>query len=106
MTTQDLSEFALHLRALLGYPVNDIHLLSRGATRTIKAEKESDTYQISGMEEALHVPRTQVRLFGKPTAKSGRRMGVVLSSAETVEAARKQADEAVSYINIIDNRSQ
>ncbi|WP_158736284.1 formate-dependent phosphoribosylglycinamide formyltransferase [Alteribacillus sp. YIM 98480] len=105
MTTQDLSEFALHVRALLGFPIDDVHLVNSGATRTIKAKNESNAYQISGMEKALHVPRTQVRLFGKPTAKPGRRMGVVLSSADTVEAARKKANEAVSYINIIDNHS-
>jgi phosphoribosylglycinamide formyltransferase 2 len=101
LVTQDLSEFALHVRAILGYPIPEIRLISPGASRTVKAWEESKSYQITGMEESFAVPNTQVRVFGKPETKVGRRMAVVLNSADTVDEARKRTEEAVSKINII-----
>ncbi|MGJ7921078.1 formate-dependent phosphoribosylglycinamide formyltransferase [Neobacillus sp. LXY-4] len=100
LVTQDLSEFALHVRAILGYPIPQIQLLSPGASRTVKAWQESKEYQIKGIEESFAVPNTQVRVFGKPETKMGRRMAVALNSAETVEEARKRAEEAVSKITV------
>ncbi|MEH7276657.1 formate-dependent phosphoribosylglycinamide formyltransferase, partial [Neobacillus vireti] len=76
MVTQDLSEFALHIRAILGYPIPEIQLMRPGASHTIKASKESKTYQLSGVAESLSIPQTQVRVFGKPETKEGRRMAV------------------------------
>ncbi|RBW67469.1 formate-dependent phosphoribosylglycinamide formyltransferase [Bacillus taeanensis] len=101
LATQDLSEFALHVRAILGFPIPSIRLHTPGASRTIKAWKETEQYQISGVEESLAIPHTQVRVFGKPKTKVGRRMAVVLHSAETVEEARENAKEAASKIKII-----
>ncbi|MDT8862929.1 formate-dependent phosphoribosylglycinamide formyltransferase [Alkalihalobacillus sp. MEB130] len=101
LATQNLSEFALHVRAILGLPVTDIHLLSPGASHAVKAWEESDQYQIAGLEEALAVPQTQARVFGKPETKVGRRMAVALSTAETVEAALDRAGEAASKIKIV-----
>jgi phosphoribosylglycinamide formyltransferase 2 len=100
MATQDLSEFALHIRAILGYPIQGVQLLSPGASHTIKAWKESKEYEITGVAESLSVPHTQVRVFGKPETKVGRRMAVVLSTGESVEEARKRAQLAASKINI------
>ncbi|WP_144548293.1 formate-dependent phosphoribosylglycinamide formyltransferase [Bacillus sp. X1(2014)] len=100
MATQDLSEFALHIRAILGYPIPGVQLLTPGASRTIKAEKESKEYSIDGVADSLSIPNTQVRIFGKPETKVGRRMAVVLSSGETVEEARNQAELAASKISI------
>ncbi|MEH7094458.1 formate-dependent phosphoribosylglycinamide formyltransferase [Neobacillus vireti] len=91
MVTQDLSEFALHIRAILGYPIPSVQLLRSGASHTIKATKESKTYQINGISESLSIPDSQVRVFGKPDTKVGRRMAVVLSNGETVEEARQRA---------------
>ncbi|PGY13604.1 phosphoribosylglycinamide formyltransferase 2 [Bacillus sp. AFS031507] len=96
MVTQDLSEFALHVRAILGYPIPYVQLLKPGASHTIKATKESKTYQIAGISESLSIPDTQVRVFGKPETKVGRRMAVVLSSGESVEEARQRAALATS----------
>jgi phosphoribosylglycinamide formyltransferase 2 len=96
MVTQDLSEFALHVRAILGYPIPSIQLLTPGASHTVKATKESNTYQIAGISESLSIPDTQVRVFGKPDTKVGRRMAVVLSSGETVKEARQRAALAAS----------
>nr|WP_257009132.1 formate-dependent phosphoribosylglycinamide formyltransferase [Bacillus sp. 7884-1] len=100
MVTQDLSEFALHVRAILGYPIPDVQLLKPGASHTIKATKESMTYQISGVAESLSFPQTQVRVFGKPETKVGRRMAVVLSNGESVNEARERAELATSKIMI------
>ncbi|MBV7504822.1 phosphoribosylglycinamide formyltransferase 2 [Bacillus sp. sid0103] len=96
MVTQDLSEFALHVRAILGYPIPSVQLLKPGASHTIKATKESNTYRIAGISESLSIPDTQVRVFGKPETKVGRRMAVVLSSGESVEEARQRAAIAAS----------
>jgi phosphoribosylglycinamide formyltransferase 2 len=100
MVTQDLSEFALHVRAILGYPIPDVQLLKPGASHTIKATKESKNFQISGIAESLSVPQTQVRVFGKPETKVGRRMAVVLSNGDSVNEARERAEFAASKMMI------
>ncbi|WP_274521036.1 formate-dependent phosphoribosylglycinamide formyltransferase [Neobacillus niacini] len=100
MVTQDLSEFALHVRAILGYPIPDVQLLKPGASHTIKAKKESKTYQISGIAESLSIPHTQVRVFGKPETKVGRRMAVVLSNGESVNEARERAELAATKMMV------
>lgn len=100
LATQDLSEFALHVRAILGLPVSEVHITSPGASRAIKATKESKTYQISGMDQALAVEDTQIRIFGKPDTKIGRRMAVILSKGKDVEMARQRAEEAAGKIVI------
>ncbi|OLN21690.1 phosphoribosylglycinamide formyltransferase 2 [Domibacillus antri] len=100
MVTQGLSEFAIHIRAILGYPIPAIRLISPGASRTIKAWEEHASYSVNGIEKALETPDTQVRVFGKPETKVGRRMAVVLNAAETTEKARQQADKAASYIKV------
>jgi phosphoribosylglycinamide formyltransferase 2 len=100
MATQDLSEFALHVRAILGFPIPTIRLLTPGASRTLKADRESDEFRIGGVEEALSVPNAQVRLFGKPETKVGRRMAVALASAADVETARDLARTAAEALYI------
>lgn len=100
MITQDLSEFALHVRAILGYPIPAIQLLKAGASHTIKAKKESKTYQIFGVAESLSIPHTQVRVFGKPETKVGRRMAVVLSNGESVNEARERAELAATKMMV------
>ncbi|PFO07411.1 phosphoribosylglycinamide formyltransferase 2 [Bacillus sp. AFS076308] len=100
MVTQDLSEFALHVRAILGYPIPSVQLLKPGASHTIKATKESNTYRIAGISESLSIPDTQIRVFGKPVTKVGRRMAVVLSSGESVEEARQRAAVAASKMMV------
>lgn len=98
MVTQDLSEFALHVRAILGYPIPEVQLVKPGASHTIKATTESKTYHISGIAESLAVPHTQVRVFGKPETKVGRRMAVVLSNGKSVNQARERAQIAASKL--------
>lgn len=101
MVTQDLSEFALHVRAILGLPITSVELLTPGASATLKADREGDDFQIAGIDEALAIPRTQVRVFGKPLCKPGRRMAVALSSAEDVETARSRAKEAANLLKVV-----
>lgn len=98
MVTQDLSEFALHARAILGLPITGVELLTPGASATLKATRSSENFKVGGLKEALSVPRTQVRVFGKPDSKPGRRMAVALSAAEDVETARSRAREAAGLL--------
>ncbi|QHW34435.1 formate-dependent phosphoribosylglycinamide formyltransferase [Paenibacillus rhizovicinus] len=100
MATQDLSEFALHARAILGFPIPTIRLLSPGATYTLKADRDSEAFQIDGLAHALSVPNTQVRVFGKPVTKPGRRMAVALSTADDTEQARALAKQAAQSLTI------
>ncbi|ASF39008.1 phosphoribosylglycinamide formyltransferase 2 [Halobacillus halophilus] len=101
MVTQQLSEFALHVRAILGLPIEDIQLVSPGSSHAVKSSIESSDYIVSGLEKALAVPHTQVRLFGKPSATIGRRMAVVLGTGDTADAACKQAETAASYLDVV-----
>ena len=103
LITQDLSEFALHVRAILGFPIPAIRRLRYGASRAIKATDEMNLYQISGVKQALSVPDTQIRIFGKPVTKSGRRMAVILAAGDNISDARDHASQAASYIQITSN---
>lgn len=100
MATQDLSQFAVHVRAILGFPLEGVRLLTPGASATLKAETGGQAFAITGLDEALALPRTQVRVFGKPEVRPGRRMAVALSAAEDVEIARTVAREAASKLKV------
>lgn len=98
LVTQNLSEFALHIRAILGFPIPEIKLISPGASRPLKAQNELSEYSIVGVEQALALPNTQVRLFGKPVTKAGRRVAVALSTADSIELARVNAARALECL--------
>ncbi|MFH0070595.1 phosphoribosylglycinamide formyltransferase 2 [Peribacillus sp. NPDC056705] len=98
LVTQNLSEFALHIRAILGFPIPEITLISPGASRPLKARDELSEYSIVGVEQALALPNTQVRLFGKPVTKAGRRVAVALSTADSIELARVNAARALECL--------
>lgn len=76
--TQNLNEFELHARAVLGLPIPEIELLKAGASAVILANENSDNFYFEGIEEALKEPRTDIKIFGKPTTRPYRRMGVAL----------------------------
>jgi phosphoribosylglycinamide formyltransferase 2 len=101
MVTQNMSEFELHVRAILGLPVPEIKLLSPGASHVVLATEHSDNVGITGVAEALTVPRSKVRVFGKPDTRPGRRMAVALVLADDVEEARKQAAKAAAAIKVV-----
>ncbi|PLT34533.1 phosphoribosylglycinamide formyltransferase 2 [Bacillus sp. V5-8f] len=100
LVTQNLSEFALHVRAILGFPIPEITLITPGASRPLKADKELNDYTIEGLEEALAVPNTQVRIFGKPVTKVGRRVAVALSTSDSTETARQNAKNALDKLMV------
>ena len=91
LMSQDLSEFALHARAILGLPVPVIRQQGPTASAVILPEGESVDVSYSGVELALAEPDTQLRLFGKPELKGRRRMGVALAKGNSIEEARQRA---------------
>ncbi|WP_019395416.1 phosphoribosylglycinamide formyltransferase 2 [Priestia filamentosa] len=100
LATQKLSEFALHVRALLGFPIPEIKLSLHGASRPLKSTQETKEYEIRGLEDALALPHTEVRVFGKPHATVGRRLAVALCGGESVEKARETAKTAHDFLHI------
>lgn len=90
MISQDLSEFALHLRAILGLPIPIIRQLGPSASSAILIEGESANVSFSSLDAALVEPDTTLRLFGKPEVSGQRRMGVSLARADSIEAARQK----------------
>ncbi|RZL21610.1 MAG: formate-dependent phosphoribosylglycinamide formyltransferase [Rhodococcus sp. (in: high G+C Gram-positive bacteria)] len=97
LRTQRLSEFELHARAILGLPV-DTTLTSPGASAVIYGGVEAQAIGFDGVAEALAVPETDIRLFGKPESFTRRRMGVAVSTAADVETARSRARDAASKV--------
>lgn len=100
LVSQDLSEFALHARAILGLPVPAIRQLGAAASSVILPEGESEAVSFSGLEKALAEPDVQLRLFGKPELKGRRRMGVALARADDIESAREKACRASAAVDV------
>jgi phosphoribosylglycinamide formyltransferase 2 len=97
LATQQLSEFALHARAILGLPV-DVTLRETGASAVIYGGMEASAIAFEGVDEALAVPTAELRLFGKPESFTRRRMGVALARGVTTDVARARAAEAASKV--------
>lgn len=100
MISQDLSEFGLHARALLGLPVPAIRFYGPSASRAIVVEGDTDKIEMDNLEAVLEEPGVQIRIFGKPEIKGHRRMGVILATDETVEAAREKAERAYNKLTV------
>jgi phosphoribosylglycinamide formyltransferase 2 len=100
MISQTMSEFELHVRAILGLPIGNIQLIQPGASAVILASEAGVNPQFTGMEIALQVPTSKLRLFGKPTCRKNRRMGVALALGETVEQARERAKGCADKIKV------
>ena len=100
MISQDLSEFALHARAILGLPIPNIHFHGPSASSVILVTGESDQVQFGNLTQALSEPNTDLRLFGKPEVTGTRRMGVTLARAETVEQAVQKAIRVSQAVSI------
>ena len=101
MISQDLSEFALHARAILGLPIPSLRQLGPAASAVILARGQSTSLSFSGLDKALETPDTQVRLFGKPEVAGERRVGVALASAESIDDARSKALAAASAVDVV-----
>jgi phosphoribosylglycinamide formyltransferase 2 len=100
MVSQNLSEFELHVRAILGLPVPEVVCLGPSASHVILADKAAADVAFEGVGDALSVPETKLRLFGKPDTRPGRRMGVALSMGRDVDEARQRAEEAAHKVAI------
>lgn len=100
MISQDLSEFGLHARALLGLPVSDIRFYGQSASRAIVVEGDTDKIEMCNLEKVLEEPGVQIRIFGKPEIKGHRRMGVILATADSVEEARDKAERAYNKLEV------
>lgn len=100
MISQDLSEFALHARAVLGLPIPKINFFGASASKAVVVEGDSDKVVFGNLEEVLAEPDVQVRIFGKPEVKGHRRMGVILARGENVEEALARAEKAYSKLEV------
>lgn len=101
LISQDLSEFALHARAILGLPIPQIKLLAPSASKAIVVEGKSNQVRFANLENVLAEADTNLRLFGKREVNGHRRLGVILASADSVEAAREKANRAYQKLEII-----
>lgn len=100
LISQDLSEFALHARAILGLPIPTIHFNGPSASSVILVEGESTQLQFNNLAQALAEPLTDIRLFGKPEVSGKRRMGVALARSDSAESAVEKAKQVVAQVGI------
>ena len=100
MISQDLPQFSLHARAILGLPIPSIRQFGPSASAVILVEGHSRTTAFGNLHTALSEPDTQLRLFGKPEVAGKRRMGVALARSETIEAARAKARRVAAAVNV------
>ncbi|MEH2241734.1 formate-dependent phosphoribosylglycinamide formyltransferase [Nostoc sp.] len=101
LISQNLNEFELHLRAILGLPIPHIEQLGASASAVILASEKSDSIAFSGVADAFSEKDVDIRLFGKPNAHPYRRMGVALAKGVNVQEAREKATRAATKITII-----
>ena len=101
LNSQNMSEFELHLRAVLNLPIPALRTADAAASRVILADQALASVSYDGIHEALQEDDTQVLLFGKPDARAGRRMGVALARGEHLAEARSKADRAASRVKVL-----
>ncbi|HZK69402.1 MAG TPA: formate-dependent phosphoribosylglycinamide formyltransferase [Paludibacter sp.] len=100
MISQDLSQFALHARAILGLPVPSVRFYRPSASKAVVVEGDSDKVVFDNLEEVLSEADVQLRIFGKPEVVGHRRLAVILASADTIEEARAKANRAYDKLKI------
>lgn len=100
MISQDMSEFALHARAVLGLPVPEVRFYGPSASKAIVVEGNTTEYEFQDVDKVLEEPGVQVRFFGKPEIKGHRRVGVILATDETVEKALRKVERAYSKLKV------
>ncbi len=100
MISQDLSEFALHARAVLGLPIPEVRFYGPSASKAIVVEGNTSEYEFQDVDKVLEEPGVQVRFFGKPEIRGHRRVGVILATDETVEKALQKAERAYSKLKV------
>ena len=100
MISQDLSEFALHARAVLGLPIPEIKFYGASASKAVVVEGNTREYEFCDVDKVLEEPGVQMRIFGKPEIKGHRRLGVILATAPTVEEALAKAERAYAKLTV------
>lgn len=100
MISQDLSEFALHVRAILGLPIPNIAFHGPSASKAVVVTGDSENVSFSNIEDALSIPDTQIRIFGKPEVHDHRRMAVLLARGENIEEAKEKVRKMYSALKI------
>ena len=100
MISQDMSQFALHARAVLGLPVPGVRFYGPSASRAIVVEGDTDKVVFGNLDEVLSEEGVQMRIFGKPEVVGHRRLGVILATSDTVEEARAKADRAYKKLKV------
>ena len=100
MISQDLSEFALHARAVLGLPIPEVRFFGASASKAIVIEGNTREYEFRDLDRVLEEPGVQIRIFGKPEIIGHRRLGVILATAPTVEEARAKAERAYAKLSV------
>ena len=100
MISQDMSEFGLHARAILGLPVPDVKFYGPSASKAIVVEGNTKEYEFCNLEKVLEEPGVQIRLFGKPEIAGHRRVGVILATDESVAAALAKAERAYAKLEV------
>ena len=100
MISQDMSEFGLHTRAILGLPIPDVKFYGPSASKAIVVEGNTKEYEFCNLEEVLEEPGVQIRLFGKPEIAGHRRVGVILATDDSVAAALAKAERAYNKLQV------
>lgn len=100
MISQDMSEFGLHARAILGLPIPDVKFYGPSASKAIVVEGNTKEYEFCNLEKVLEEPGVQIRLFGKPEIAGHRRVGVILATDENVTAALAKAERAYNKLEV------
>ena len=100
MISQDMSEFGLHARAILGLPVPEVKFYGPSASKAIVVEGNTKEYEFCNLEKVLEEPGVQIRIFGKPEIVGHRRVGVILATADTVEEALAKAERAYAKLEV------
>ena len=99
MISQDLSEFALHARAVLGLPIPSVRFFGASASKAIVVEGDSDKVVFENLDQVVAEEGVQIRLFGKPEVVGHRRFGVILATDETIEKALEKAERAYAKLS-------
>ncbi len=100
LISQDINEFELHLRAIMGWPIPELQYAGPSASAVILAEQDSNKFHFTGIESVMKEKSAQLRLFGKPTTRKHRRMGVVLTLGKSTTEARQRARNLAKKIEI------
>jgi phosphoribosylglycinamide formyltransferase 2 len=100
MISQDMSEFGLHARAILGLPIPEVKFYGPSASKAIVVEGNTKEYEFCNLEQVLEEPGVQIRLFGKPEIAGHRRVGVILATDDSVAGALAKVERAYEKLQV------